>query len=143
MVFFNLEATQVAELPETVELAVKNTFIHFDGTDSESEGEETLSSRKDGRQATCPDPVQRRAFRTKTGLRRRQQAKLELHQSGNCKPCCFFAFKADGCRHGDDCEYCHFCTRRDIRRWKKSRRNLQTTAELQQLASNNNKGDAS
>lgn len=117
-VSFTFEPAQTVELlPETMDLPLKNTFIHFDSTDSEVELE------RQSRKATCPDLVMRRAFRTKTALRRRQQEKLNLHLAGECKPCCFFAFKADGCRHGDDCEYCHLCTRRDIRRWKKARRN--------------------
>ena len=33
-----------------------------------------------------------------------------LHQLGNCKPCSYYYFKDDGCRNGDSCEFCHFCS---------------------------------
>ncbi|CAE8657722.1 unnamed protein product, partial [Polarella glacialis] len=47
----------------------------------------------------------------------------EAHDLGRCKPCRYFAFKADGCRSGDKCSYCHLCNSEDCRRskaiWKK------------------------
>eukprot|EP00933_Yihiella_yeosuensis_P082462 TRINITY_DN96358_c0_g1_i1.p1 TRINITY_DN96358_c0_g1~~TRINITY_DN96358_c0_g1_i1.p1 ORF type:complete len:201 (+),score=12.72 TRINITY_DN96358_c0_g1_i1:34-636(+) len=45
------------------------------------------------------------------------------HREGNCRPCNYFYFKADGCRNGNDCAFCHICTpekvkarRREIKR---------------------------
>merc|ERR1719506_2963092 len=38
-------------------------------------------------------------------------AKELKHRNGECQPCAYFAFRADGCRQGDDCEFCHLCTR--------------------------------
>eukprot|EP00929_Paragymnodinium_shiwhaense_P083029 TRINITY_DN4406_c1_g4_i1.p2 TRINITY_DN4406_c1_g4~~TRINITY_DN4406_c1_g4_i1.p2 ORF type:complete len:128 (-),score=27.00 TRINITY_DN4406_c1_g4_i1:418-801(-) len=111
MVAFTLEVETI-EL-ESANLPQKNTFIHFDDSDSEAE----LPPRS---QATCPDLLQRRAFRTKTFLAKRQQRKLAMHFAGECRPCAYFAFRADGCRQGDDCAFCHYCTRRDIRKWKKT-----------------------
>ncbi|CAJ1455868.1 unnamed protein product [Effrenium voratum] len=35
----------------------------------------------------------------------------ELHRVGLCVPCLFHRSKADGCRKGDACSHCHFCTR--------------------------------
>merc|ERR1712232_1180191 len=99
-------------VPADTELPTKNTFVHFDTCDSEYE----LPPRKE---ATCPDLVQRRAFRTKTFLKRRAQQKALLHAHKQCKPCAYFAYKADGCRNGEDCEHCHLCTRPQIRRRKR------------------------
>eukprot|EP00929_Paragymnodinium_shiwhaense_P083022 TRINITY_DN4406_c0_g2_i3.p1 TRINITY_DN4406_c0_g2~~TRINITY_DN4406_c0_g2_i3.p1 ORF type:complete len:123 (+),score=30.31 TRINITY_DN4406_c0_g2_i3:83-451(+) len=112
MVAFNL-SIETIQLPECEALSEKNTFIHFDDVDSEFE-------RPSRRQATCPDLVQRRTFRTKTFLAKRQQRKLQMHLDGECRPCAYFALKTDGCRLGDDCVYCHLCTRKDIRKWKKA-----------------------
>jgi hypothetical protein len=44
------------------------------------------------------------------------------HASGECRPCSFFAFRADGCRWGDDCDFCHLCDASSIRKSKRERR---------------------
>jgi len=36
--------------------------------------------------------------------------KMEAHRLGVCVPCKYFAWKVDGCRQGDNCSRCHFCT---------------------------------
>ncbi|CAE8658812.1 unnamed protein product, partial [Polarella glacialis] len=38
------------------------------------------------------------------------EEKLLAHRLGKCKPCGYHYFKVDGCRQGDDCEFCHFCS---------------------------------
>jgi hypothetical protein len=43
-----------------------------------------------------------------------------MHLRGECQPCAYFAFRADGCRN-DDCEFCHFCTKTQARAKKKAR----------------------
>eukprot|EP00929_Paragymnodinium_shiwhaense_P013469 TRINITY_DN121314_c0_g1_i1.p1 TRINITY_DN121314_c0_g1~~TRINITY_DN121314_c0_g1_i1.p1 ORF type:complete len:125 (-),score=21.50 TRINITY_DN121314_c0_g1_i1:346-720(-) len=103
------------EKPLLVELPEKNTFIHFD-LESDSSGER-LPMRPT---ATCPDTVQRRPFRTKTFIAKRQLRRIALHITGQCRPCAFFAFRADSCRLGEECKYCHLCTKEDIREWKKA-----------------------
>eukprot|EP00440_Ansanella_granifera_P036976 gb/GFBE01040120.1/.p1 GENE.gb/GFBE01040120.1/~~gb/GFBE01040120.1/.p1 ORF type:complete len:237 (+),score=21.04 gb/GFBE01040120.1/:1-711(+) len=40
------------------------------------------------------------------------QAKLVAHRLGNCEPCAFF-LKASGCRLGESCVHCHFCTKEE------------------------------
>merc|ERR1719329_954014 len=45
----------------------------------------------------------------------------ERHRRGDCKPCAYFLYKADGCRHGDQCEYCHLCKRGEIKKRKKEK----------------------
>mmetsp|Transcript_27696 Transcript_27696/g.50024 ORF Transcript_27696/g.50024 Transcript_27696/m.50024 type:complete len:150 (+) Transcript_27696:129-578(+) len=32
---------------------------------------------------------------------------MKLHRLGQCKPCAYI-MKADGCRHGSTCKFCHF-----------------------------------
>lgn len=100
--------------PAKVELPEKNTFIHFDSHDED----EDIPLRTE---ATCPGIMQKAPFRTNSSLIREQMMKVELHARGDCRPCAYFAFKKDGCRMGDDCEYCHLCDRSDIRRWKRVR----------------------
>ncbi|CAE8628658.1 unnamed protein product [Polarella glacialis] len=43
-----------------------------------------------------------------------QQQKLQAHQSGQCRPCSFHNARADSCRLGDDCQFCHLCTYEDL-----------------------------
>merc|ERR1712054_754266 len=87
---FNVAVEEIA-VPADTEVPIKNTFVHFDASDSDYE----LPPRQE---ATCPDLVQRRAFRTKTFEKRRAQKKAQLHESKQCKPCAYYAYKADGCR---------------------------------------------
>jgi len=44
-----------------------------------------------------------------------------LHRTGDCTPCAYFAFRADGCRMGDDCEFCHLCTKSQAKSKKKQK----------------------
>jgi hypothetical protein len=44
-----------------------------------------------------------------------------VHRRGDCQPCAYFAFRADGCRAGDDCEFCHLCTKSQAKSKKKQR----------------------
>jgi len=41
------------------------------------------------------------------------------HRLGTCTPCNFHAFKKDGCRLGDMCEFCHLCTAPEAKARKK------------------------
>lgn len=44
------------------------------------------------------------------------------HACGICVPCSFHAFRPDGCRRGDACEFCHTCTPAEARARRKQRR---------------------
>jgi hypothetical protein len=44
------------------------------------------------------------------------------HACGICVPCSFHAFRHDGCRRGDACEFCHQCTPAEARARRKQRR---------------------
>lgn len=51
-------------------------------------------------------------------------AMMQVHHSGRCKPCSFFALKADGCRLGLSCQLCHVCTAEEVKQKKRSHRVL-------------------
>jgi len=44
------------------------------------------------------------------------------HRNGDCQPCAYFAFRADGCRAGDSCEFCHLCTKKQAKSKKKAKK---------------------
>jgi len=46
--------------------------------------------------------------------------KVLAHETGACRPCAYFSLKGDGCRRGDNCEYCHFCSMDDVKDQKRS-----------------------
>ncbi|CAE7030108.1 unnamed protein product [Symbiodinium natans] len=60
---------------------------------------------------------------------------LLLHQLGTCRPCSYYYFKEDGCRNGDDCEFCHFCSpaavKESKRRFKRDARREKRAAHLE------------
>mmetsp|Transcript_8233 Transcript_8233/g.14605 ORF Transcript_8233/g.14605 Transcript_8233/m.14605 type:complete len:143 (+) Transcript_8233:38-466(+) len=41
------------------------------------------------------------------------------HAENRCKPCAYFSKKEDGCRRGDDCEFCHLCGKDEAKQRKK------------------------
>jgi len=45
--------------------------------------------------------------------------KTEAHRRGVCRPCGYFSMKADSCRQGDACDFCHICTLDEARAWKR------------------------
>eukprot|EP00440_Ansanella_granifera_P076364 gb/GFBE01082871.1/.p1 GENE.gb/GFBE01082871.1/~~gb/GFBE01082871.1/.p1 ORF type:complete len:166 (+),score=38.76 gb/GFBE01082871.1/:1-498(+) len=45
---------------------------------------------------------------------------LMAHRLGTCRPCGYIYFKTDGCRKGDACEFCHYCTEEDVKERKRS-----------------------
>jgi len=97
---------------------MKNTFIHFDTSDDDDEDEQPVIRP----QKTCPGNIQENIFRTNSSvLREKKQKEADLHIRGECRPCAYFAFKKDGCRMGDDCEFCHLCDRSQVRRWQRAR----------------------
>ncbi|CAE8619752.1 unnamed protein product [Polarella glacialis] len=45
--------------------------------------------------------------------------KTEAHRRGVCRPCGYFSMKADSCRQGDACDFCHICTLDEARAMKR------------------------
>lgn len=60
------------------------------------------------------------------------------HTLGDCSPCAYFWQKADGCRLGDECQYCHLCDRDAIRRWKKAKKQRKKADALRNAATSRN-----
>eukprot|EP00441_Pelagodinium_beii_P023613 CAMPEP_0197662998 /NCGR_PEP_ID=MMETSP1338-20131121/55713_1 /TAXON_ID=43686 ORGANISM="Pelagodinium beii, Strain RCC1491" /NCGR_SAMPLE_ID=MMETSP1338 /ASSEMBLY_ACC=CAM_ASM_000754 /LENGTH=248 /DNA_ID=CAMNT_0043241151 /DNA_START=55 /DNA_END=798 /DNA_ORIENTATION=+ len=94
----------------TTEMEVKNTFIHIPVESSFTDERESK-----GLWQSAPSILVMKSWRTKF------PAMEEAHIRGECRPCAYFLYKKDGCRHGDDCQYCHLCTRGEIKRRKKKK----------------------
>eukprot|EP00439_Symbiodinium_sp_Y106_P058689 s3382_g8.t1 len=45
---------------------------------------------------------------------RTPEERWQLHVAGQCLPCLFHVRKEDGCRKGDQCLHCHFCTAKQV-----------------------------
>jgi len=60
-----------------------------------------------------------------------QAAKVEAHEQRRCTPCAYFAYKADGCRLAENCEYCHLCERGELQRRRKERKQAMRELKLQ------------
>lgn len=45
----------------------------------------------------------------------------QAHALGQCTPCAYFWYKKDGCRKGDECQFCHLCEKGEIKKRKKHR----------------------
>eukprot|EP00930_Biecheleria_cincta_P067006 TRINITY_DN5336_c0_g1_i5.p1 TRINITY_DN5336_c0_g1~~TRINITY_DN5336_c0_g1_i5.p1 ORF type:complete len:213 (+),score=40.03 TRINITY_DN5336_c0_g1_i5:205-843(+) len=65
------------------------------------------------------------------------EVKLMLHERGVCKPCAYFHHKQDGCRQGEDCEFCHLCSPEALKERKKLK--LQRMKMERQLAARQDK----
>ena len=77
---------------------------------------------KAGVEAVCVSNVVQEPLRSEAQVREsgpeRQARILELHLAGTCRPCSFRNAMNDGCRMGDMCSYCHWCTPEEARRRK-------------------------
>eukprot|EP00930_Biecheleria_cincta_P098826 TRINITY_DN90477_c0_g1_i1.p1 TRINITY_DN90477_c0_g1~~TRINITY_DN90477_c0_g1_i1.p1 ORF type:complete len:229 (-),score=36.02 TRINITY_DN90477_c0_g1_i1:115-768(-) len=92
------------------ELQIKNTFLHVPEKSSL-----TVSTEDAGGWQSAPGVLIEKSWRTKF------PAMEAAHNRGECKPCAYFLYKADGCRNSDNCPYCHLCTRGEIKRRKKKK----------------------
>jgi len=83
---------------------VVNTFIHYRCS---PDGEKDW--------LTSPAALLQKSFHTKWPNHE------EAHFKGECKPCAYYVYKNDGCRWGNDCQYCHLCKRGEIKKRKKEK----------------------
>jgi len=111
---------QAASTAQGARMRVKNTFIHIDD---------------DGSRAsfTCPEPVHTRFASTpavilNNSFHTKYPAMEQLHARKECRPCAYHVYKPDGCRRGDACEFCHLCTRGEIKKRKKENKSLRQQA---------------
>lgn len=89
---------------------VKSTFIHF----NECEGPQAAGMQ---RSSSAPVIMMNCEHRTK-------YPEMEAaHIRGECRPCFYNTKKADGCRHGTECEYCHLCPVGSFQKRRKERVN--------------------
>eukprot|EP00929_Paragymnodinium_shiwhaense_P109767 TRINITY_DN7628_c0_g3_i2.p1 TRINITY_DN7628_c0_g3~~TRINITY_DN7628_c0_g3_i2.p1 ORF type:complete len:248 (-),score=43.08 TRINITY_DN7628_c0_g3_i2:194-937(-) len=104
---------EIAFPPDPSKVQVKNGFVHFDvpwGSTSSM----ALPPVDENRWATAPDRLLEKSFQT------RPVTMAEKHARGDCQPCGYFVYKEDGCRWGDSCQYCHLCSRGEIKKRKKA-----------------------
>jgi hypothetical protein len=86
----------------------KNTFIHF--------ADHSVSDI-DPLHVSAPPGLETVKFQTK-------ETQESLHYKQLCRPCVYQATRADGCRAGDDCPFCHLCTKTDLKNRKKMKKQL-------------------
>ncbi|CAE7500489.1 unnamed protein product [Symbiodinium sp. CCMP2592] len=92
---------------------IKNTFIEMvpvvvEGPEirrSRSEPELTPPRLQLSENEIEPDPVNQSLFQI-----------WQAHLANACKPCIFINRKGDGCRKGNLCSHCHFCTPAEAKR---------------------------
>lgn len=89
---------QSTMLNSTPANATSATYNSSSGSDFAIPGMSQVSSEESKDSEQPEEPLQ--VFNT-----------LEQHQNGTCKPCRFFQLKAKGCRLGDACRFCHYCSR--------------------------------
>mmetsp|Transcript_74385 Transcript_74385/g.136134 ORF Transcript_74385/g.136134 Transcript_74385/m.136134 type:complete len:398 (-) Transcript_74385:56-1249(-) len=58
----------------------------------------------------------------------------ELHLKGECKPCAYFYTKADGCRGGADCSFCHLCPPTELKTRRKEKMKAMKKTRWEQAA---------
>eukprot|EP00931_Biecheleriopsis_adriatica_P074739 TRINITY_DN48743_c0_g1_i1.p1 TRINITY_DN48743_c0_g1~~TRINITY_DN48743_c0_g1_i1.p1 ORF type:complete len:267 (+),score=58.37 TRINITY_DN48743_c0_g1_i1:41-841(+) len=98
-------------------LPTKYTFIHFS---SESQYLGRTSDDPSAEDEQFPEERFTRSFSAPAVLS--VKADPPAHDSRNCKPCLYYYSKADGCRRGDACEFCHLCPRGAAQQLKREKR---------------------
>jgi len=99
------KAARESQLP----MSMKNSFLHF-----EEEAEPAPLRRvasAPGRLAAEHQEQGPSKAKGEEAFEVAKAAMAKAHDNGNCSPCHYFAFKADGCRTGDRCRFCHRCSR--------------------------------
>lgn len=100
----------VENLHELEDAPVKNTFVHFP---VEYVDPSDISGGRLKRSASAPSVLLTSPFERFT--------MPELHALGRCSPCAYLHAKADSCRQGSACKFCHLCGSDEIKKRKKQR----------------------
>lgn len=103
-------------------LPVKHTFIHYlledlDDDEACEEYEDDVFSRRPGMVRSRSAP----ALLLSTEISSKRAVKEETHKNRSCKPCAYFHQKEDGCRWGDECDFCHTCAPGEIKKRKREK----------------------
>mmetsp|Transcript_22128 Transcript_22128/g.66507 ORF Transcript_22128/g.66507 Transcript_22128/m.66507 type:complete len:393 (-) Transcript_22128:172-1350(-) len=53
-----------------------------------------------------------------------------LHSQGRCRPCAWLHKSAEGCRHGQQCEFCHLCGPGELKRRKREKAQLSLAEQV-------------
>lgn len=84
---------------------------------------------------------QSRPQQTAAGGPPKGESRMEWeHNNGTCTPCGYFHAKVDGCRHGNECQFCHLCGPDEVKKRKKikeleKKKKLRDMAEAQGASS--------
>jgi hypothetical protein len=102
----------VADYPVATTIPTKNTFVHFSKDDVDMSAQAMLSKSSSAPAICLNHPFKVLVPPTPT----------ELHERGECTPCAYFSLKADGCRRGDACMFCHLCPAEELFNRKRLKR---------------------
>jgi len=105
------------------QLPVRNTFIHFDERPSSDPFDALFAGS--GMQSAPPHMLDQ-PFKTKWPEHEQK------HMRGECRPCAYYLKKADGCRQGAQCGFCHLCPEGELKARKKEK--IRALREQQKLA---------
>lgn len=89
-------------------LPIRNTFIHI-----ESPGTTKAEANKEW--VSAPGMIMTTEFHLK------YPAMEQAHIRGECRPCAYYVRKEDGCRWGEQCNFCHLCTPEARKRKKREK----------------------
>lgn len=93
---------------------VARTFVHFDFNADLKASISKLRRSRSAPEVMCKTPFQRI----------RNPEMEQLHFKGECRPCAYFFHKADGCRWGTECTFCHLCPREAVKAQRKEKMKL-------------------
>merc|ERR1719473_2467846 len=106
------------------QLPVRNTFIHFDERTSSDPFDERFAGSS-GMQSAPPGMLDQ-PFKTKWPEHE------EKHVRRECRPCAYYLKKADSCRQGASCGFCHLCPDGALKARKKEK--IRALKEQQKFA---------
>jgi len=113
------------------EVPVKRTFIHYDVPNFSV----TKSMLEDGgpqRWSSAPGVLLDGDFKLKEPAPPVSVLTMEeAHTRGVCRPCAYFLYKVDGCRGGNECEFCHLCPQGEHTKRKKEKTRAMRAARSQ------------
>lgn len=95
------------------QLPVRNTFIHFDDSGVADKGSKPAPASS--RRRSAPPHMLHQPFLTIWPEHE------EKHIRRECKPCAYYFRKADSCRLGGHCGFCHLCPKGAMKARKKEK----------------------
>lgn len=96
----------------TQNIPIRNTFVHFE--EERGSAFDALFSAESAMRSAPPEMLNE-TFQTKWP---QHEAK---HFKNECRPCAYYLKKADSCRRGGDCDFCHLCPESAMKARKKEK----------------------